>query len=1178
MKSRIPLLGAFCACVMLVGGASAAGSGSVSLTTIGVAATENFDTLATTLTTNTALPTGWFLSESGTSARNNDAYAASTGSDNAGDVYSFGVSGNPERAFGALRSGTLSPIIGAQFTNNTGEAIAQISVAYTGEQWRLGTSGRGPDNLDFQVSTDATSLTTGTWTDANALDLFSPFTVGAVGALDGNAAANRTSLSATVPLAVAAGATFWIRWTDFDASNADDGLAVDDFSLTPLTQDVAPSVTTTSPTNGATGVAATDNVSVSFSEPVNATGSSFDISCANSGAHTASVSGGPTTFTVDPDVNFGFGETCAVTVLAANVTDQDTNDPPDNMAGNYVFSFTTAEAFACGDPATPIHAVQGNDATSPIVGNSVQIEGVVTGDYQASGQFSGFFVQEEDADVDADPATSEGIFVFNTSNPVSVGDNVRLRGTVTEFNSSGTFLTELTSVNGFALCSTGNSVTTTNVTLPVAALSDFETYEGMLVHFPQTLTANETFTLSRFGEVRLAADGRLYNPTAVVAPGAPAAAQANLNQRRSFVLDDGNNQQNIDPTIHPVGGLSASNTLRSGYTTDNLTGILEQRFSVYRLQPAGPVPFTPANPRTAAPDPVGGNLRVASFNVLNFFNGNGTHQEGAAGGFPTSRGANTLTEFNRQLAKEVSALTGLNADIVGLMELENDGTPNSAIEDLVNALNAAIAPGTYAFIDTGIVGTDEIRVALIYKPASVTPVGSYAILNSSVDPRFIDTLNRPALAQTFELNSNGRRLTVVVNHLKSKGSDCIAVGDPDTGDGQGNCNLTRKAAAEAEVDWLATDPTGSGSPDYLVIGDMNSYTFEDPITAFTNAGYHNLIRDFHGLTAYSFVFNGEAGYLDHALASPSLAAKVTGATDWHINADEPIALDYNVEFKSANQVNTFYDPGPYRASDHDPVIVGISLNAPPTVSAGGPYTVDEGSTVTVSAAGSDSDGDTLTFAWDLNNDGIYETPGQSAPFDASAIDGPDSRIVNVRATDPGGDAGFDTTTVTVNNARPGATFNAPATAFAGIPFTISLTNPTDPAPADTFEYAFACGPDYGAFGAASSATCTATATGPLTVRGKIMDDDGGVTEYTAVVTVGVTFDSLCDLTRLYVTKTDVENALCEKLDTAEAAATSGDAKAKANALNAYVKQIKAQTGKSLTAAQAQILIALARQL
>jgi hypothetical protein len=157
--------------------------------------------------------------------------------------------------------------------------------------------------------------------------------------------------------------------------------------------------------------------------------------------------------------------------------------------------------------------------------------------------------------------------------------------------------------------------------------------------------------------------------------------------------------------------------------------------------------------------------------------------------------------------------------------------------------------------------------------------------------------------------------------LKSKGSACA--GDPDTGDGQGNCNNTRTAAAAALAAWLATDPTDSGDPDFLIIGDLNAYTFEDPIRTLTTSGYTNLVRQYGGLTAYSYVFSGESGYLDHALATTSLASQVTGVTEWHINPDEPVALDYNTEFKTANQVNTFYDSGPYKSSDHDPVIVGL---------------------------------------------------------------------------------------------------------------------------------------------------------------------------------------------------------------------------------------------------------------
>ncbi len=723
----------------------------------------------------------------------------------------------------------------------------------------------------------------------------------------------------------------------FDPAVEWDGFATDTFSGLGChgVGDAPPCVASTTPINGTTNVSAGTNIDILFSEPVNVAGSWFSISCAVSGIHAASVSGGPTAFTLDPALDFAFGEPCTVTVFATQVSDQDADDPPDTMVANFVFGFTTAaQTFgACGDPATFIHDIQGAGPTSPLSGASTVIEGIVVGDYQGIGQFGGFYVQEEDADTDANPATSEGIFVFSNSFPVSAGDKVRVRGSVLEFATGGIFLTELTSITDLSVCSTGNSATPSSVTLPVSSLNAWEAFEGMLIDIPQNLTVTETFTLGRFGEVALSVDGRLQNPTMVTTPGAPAIALQDLNDRSRILLDDGNNQQNIDPTLYPGGGLSASNTLRSGDTVNGLTGVLDQRFGVYRVQPIGPVSFEPDNPRPAAPEPVGGRLRVSAMNVLNYFT---TLDAPGAGPFicgPLAnlecRGANSALEFTRQRDKIISAILGLNADVIGLMEIENNAT--AAVENLVGGLNAASAPGTYAFIDTGTIGTDAIKVGLIYRAAKVTPVGAHAILDSTVDPTFIDTLNRPVLAQTFEEDQTGERFTVAVNHLKSKGSDCNAVSDPDTGDGQGNCNVTRTSAAVALVNWLATDPTLSGDPDFLIIGDLNSYAMEDPITAIQNAGYLNLIDTFVGSAAYSFVFQGQSGYLDHALASPSLKAQTTGATEWHVNADEPIVLDYNTEFKTANHVNTLYDPGPYRSSDHDPLVVGLDLDQTPPV-------------------------------------------------------------------------------------------------------------------------------------------------------------------------------------------------------------------------------------------------------
>jgi predicted extracellular nuclease len=911
--------------------ARAAGVGSVSLAALGAAYGQDFDTLASTGTTNTTLPTGWFLAEAGTSGTNNDAYAAGTGSSNAGDTYSFGGAASPERAFGGLLSGALTPIVGASFTNDTGSTIHSLAISYTGEQWRVGTLDRGPDRLDFQYSLDATSLTTGAWTNVDALDFSSPTTTGTVGALDGNAAANRAVVSAVVAgMAIANGATVWIRWTDFNATGADDGLSVDAFSLTPQGDDpsIDLSINDVSEAEGNSGTTSMDFV-VSLTNPAGPGGVAFDIATADDSATIADndyVSNALTGQTI-PEGSSSYQFSVQVNGDTAFEPDEQFLVNVTNVTG--VDAVTDGQGVgtienddsACGTTATFIHDIQGSGATTPMPGIRT-IEGVVIGDYQGAGQFGGYFVQEEDGDRDADPLTSEGIFVFNTAFGVSVGDVVRVTGTAGEFGG----MTQLSAVSMAAICTTGGSVSTTNVTLPVAAVSDLERYEGMHVTFIQELTVTEVFTLARFGEVALSVSGRLETPTNAVDPGAPALALQSLNDRSRILLDDANNQQNIDPTRYPQGGLSATNTLRVGDTLPSLTGILEFRFGVYRVQPVSEISFAHDNPRPVTPADVGGDVQVAAFNVLNYFNGNGTGLDGAPGGFPTARGAENLTEFDRQRDKIISAITGLDADVVGLMELENDNTDTEfgAIEDLVAGLNDATAPGTWAFIDTGIVGGDEIRVGLIYQPASVVPVGAHEIIDSSVDPRFIDTLNRPSILQTFATPS-GTRFSVLVNHLKSKGSDCNAFGDPDIGDGQGNCNLTRTAAAAAIVDWLATDPTGSGDPDFLVIGDLNSYAREDPITVLRDAGYVDTIDEHLAGDGYSFVFQGQSGYLDHALASPSLATQVSGVTEWHVNADEPIALDYNLNFKSPNHQVTLYDPGPYRSSDHDPVLVGLDL-------------------------------------------------------------------------------------------------------------------------------------------------------------------------------------------------------------------------------------------------------------
>jgi hypothetical protein len=319
---------------------------------------------------------------------------------------------------------------------------------------------------------------------------------------------------------------------------------------------------------------------------------------------------------------------------------------------------------------------------------------------------------------------------------------------------------------------------------------------------------------------------------------------------------------------------------------------------------------------------MGGALRVASFNLDNFFTTIDTGQSVCGPSRNINcRGANSQKEFDRQRTKIISALVQLDADIVALAELENNRS--ESLQSLVDGLNAAAGPGSYAYVDTGTIGTDAIRVGILYRPASVAMNGAFAVLDSSVDQRFDDSRNRPTLAQSFVRNSNGAVFTVAANHLKSKSSDCSIVGDPDRYDGQSRCNVTRTDAAAAMADWLASDPTASGDPDVLIIGDLNAYLQEDPVTTLEAAGYENLLEKFLGSDSYSYVFEGKAGSVDHALASQSLVGQVTGIMEWHINADEAAVHDYNLEF--GRDAAIFDGSGPYRASDHDPLVVGLDL-------------------------------------------------------------------------------------------------------------------------------------------------------------------------------------------------------------------------------------------------------------
>jgi len=611
-------------------------------------------------------------------------------------------------------------------------------------------------------------------------------------------------------------------------------------------------------------------------------------------------------------------------------------------------------------PAAPntlrdITAVQGPGALSPFDGQTTTVRGVVTADFQASEQLQGFFIQQPVAD--NDPKTSEGLFVYAPGGAdVKVGDYVQASGTVSEFKSGTTDpdrLTELATVTAISVCGAGPAIAAREITLPLASAADLEAVEGMLVEFKQTLTVSEVHDLGRYGELVLSTGGRLYQ-----ANNHPGGATRDeviaANALAKIVLDDGAGIQNPTP-IPYLSAADTSGTRRVGDTVTGVRGVIGWTADAFRVHPVTAPTFTAGNPRTAAPEAVGGTLRAGSLNVLNFFTTLG------------QRGANTADELVRQRAKLVETIAGLNADALGLMEIENNGT--IALGDLVGAVNAKLGAGTYAYVDAGKPGTDQITVAMIYKPARVTPVGNPQV---PTDPNFsVDGGLRPPVAQRFEAVDNHGGFWLVVNHLKSKGSCPSSASDQDAEHGQGCWNASRFRQAVALQQWVAQLSAASGEEDVLMVGDFNSYLNEDPIKSLEGAGFEELLKRLPEEARYSYVFDGESGALDHGFASEALGPQVTGITVWHVNADEPSVLDYNTEFKTDDR----YAATPYRSSDHDPVLVGLQLAADtpavvPALAATLPASGVAGTAVGITGIAA-SNGTALSVDW---GDGTQETP------------------------------------------------------------------------------------------------------------------------------------------------------------------------------------------------------------
>lgn len=580
----------------------------------------------------------------------------------------------------------------------------------------------------------------------------------------------------------------------------------------------------------------------------------------------------------------------------------------------------------CDVPVThSIAQVQGTGDSTPLAGTVVTIEGIVTADHRVGG-YNGVYLQTPGtggARQVAAGTASDGIFIYLTNNAanhpaVTIGDRVRVRGTASEY--FGLTQVSIAGTADVQICDQANPLPApVALELPLDAAAR-ESVESMLVAPVGGYTVSEVYNTNRFGEVVLTAgDAPAVIPTDVATPGSAQAQQiAAANRLARILVDDGRTTNLATAGLAPPY-LSPAQPLRVGDSVEAFgPSVLSYGFDEWRLQPtlpvsadtpaAGRTTFKVTNPRTAAPAPVGGDIRVASFNVLNYF----VHFGGDA------RGAADEAALAKQEAKIVSAITALDAHVVGLQEIENSvrfapTDPEKALKRLVAALNAVDGAGTWDYVRfpadlPPAAQQDVISNAIIFKPGAVTPAGP----SRSVNDETVWFNAREPIAQTF--TADGYTFTVVVNHFKSKSSSASAVGDnADAGDGQGafNGDRTRQAAALAAFVAELTDATGSD--DVLLLGDFNSYTKEDPMRVLYDADYVNL----NDTGRSTYVFGGESGSLDHALASPSLATRVTGADVWQINAVESYAFQYD-------GFPAFFEPGPYRASDHNPMVIGLA--------------------------------------------------------------------------------------------------------------------------------------------------------------------------------------------------------------------------------------------------------------
>ncbi len=580
-------------------------------------------------------------------------------------------------------------------------------------------------------------------------------------------------------------------------------------------------------------------------------------------------------------------------------------------------------ALQCGQPSTPIHAIQGDGPMSPMIGKLVEVEGVVSALYPQD--LGGLYLATGQGMDDGNLRTSEGLFIRLTESPKKLPRfaPVRVRGRVAEIGDAPDTQTALVEVSAVLRCGDPKAFAPLVYSGVPTTSSDWESMEGMRLKIRGPATLIENDRLLSHGELAVSMDGRDMVPTERHPPGPEARAQAEINLATRLTLSDASEAEFPKRLTFLRDEPSVSHPYRLDSALHGIEGVLDQYGEGYQIYLTEAIDRIEQAPRPQAAPLLDGDLKISAFNVLNFFNG-----DGQGGGFPTERGARTPEDFQRQRAKIIAALATMAADVYVLTEVENDGEGElSAIHELTVALNKAMGKekGDYAIARTGLdlVGSDTVKVAMIHRQSRIQTKGPAVILNA--EP-FLGMARVP-VAQGFV--AGGVEFTLIGNHFKSKGGCDRAEGpNQDQDDGQGCYNALRTEMARKLLDWLASDDTRGLPSARLIMGDLNSYGEEDPIRLLRSQGYIDVVAEGNGEPAYSFVYNGAAGRLDHALGNAEFAKLVGAAQIWHINADESDAFQYGQAGYDANSRKKRYREDPFASSDHDPVIIALRASAP----------------------------------------------------------------------------------------------------------------------------------------------------------------------------------------------------------------------------------------------------------